>query len=93
MSAPLQGTSVRTRPTSYVEFGIVGSGASGKTLLWEVWTVGGAEKLGIVSWFGRWRCYAFFPDNRTVYERRCLRDIADFCESESRAKLKRKVKP
>ena len=36
--------------------------------------------LGVIKWFGRWRCYAFFPSPGTVFERRCLRDIATFCE-------------
>jgi hypothetical protein len=31
--------------------------------------------LGIIKWFGRWRQYAFFPDNGTVYNVECLNDI------------------
>jgi len=40
--------------------------------------------LGTVKWFGRWRGYAFFPCQQTVYEQVCLREIADFCEEFSR---------
>ena len=36
--------------------------------------------LGSVKWFGRWRCYSYFPNDQTVYEEQCLRDIAAFCE-------------
>jgi hypothetical protein len=39
-----------------------------------------APILGTVKWFGRWRCYAFFPSQQTVYEKTCLREIADFCQ-------------
>jgi len=36
--------------------------------------------LGTVKWFGRWRAYCFFPGTNTVYEKTCLREIADFCQ-------------
>ena len=74
---------------SYITLVPAGASASGKTRLWAVWTADGVARLGVVSWFGRWRCYAFFPETKTVYERRCLRDIADFCESATRAKSKK----
>lgn len=40
--------------------------------------------LGTVKWFTRWRKYAFFPCIQTVYEQKCLRDIANFCETVTR---------
>jgi hypothetical protein len=46
--------------------------------------------LGMVSWYGPWRKYCFFPMGNTVYEQVCLREIADFCESET--KLHRELK-
>lgn len=57
----------------------------GKTKRWFVYPKGQvwAEALGEVKWFGRWRCYGFFPAWRTVYEKTCLRDLAEFCESET----------
>lgn len=73
---------------SYIDFVLVGRSSSGKTLVWEVHSKDGGL-LGTVSWFGRWRCYAFSPNERTVFERRCLRDIAGFCESET-ANLRKK---
>lgn len=72
-----------------IEFVLVGASESGRTSVWEA-TVEDGTILGVVSWFGRWRCYAFFPHQKTVFDRSCLREIADFCESESRTKLKRK---
>jgi hypothetical protein len=47
--------------------------------------------LGEVRWFGRWRCYAFYPEPDTLYERQCLRDIADFCEARTREHRESKV--
>jgi len=71
---------------------------TGKTLIWEVLTKdggkdpGGGELLGEVKWFGRWRGYAFFPLRDTIYEHRCLRDIADFVETQTKAHRAKKRK-
>ena len=81
-----------TATESYISFVLAGASASGKTQLWEV-TTENATILGVVSWVGRWRCYAFWPHQRTVYEKRCLRDIADFCESRTRAFNAKKRRP
>jgi len=45
----------------------------------------GGNELGEVRWYGPWRCYAFFPAGGTLFEKDCLRDIADFCEQRSKA--------
>ena len=36
------------------------------------------ELLGSIEWFGRWRKYAFFPCQNTVFEPICLNDIINF---------------
>lgn len=74
----------------WLEFLMVGATPSGKTLVWEVRALNGGARLGHVSWFGRWRCYAFWPDPRTIYERECLRDIADFCERETKLRAEKR---
>jgi len=33
--------------------------------------------LGEVKWFGRWRCYAFFPDEQTIWNDECLNDVKE----------------
>ena len=38
------------------------------------------HELGQVKWYGPWRCYSFFPEAGTLFEKQCLRDIAAFCE-------------
>lgn len=40
-------------------------------------------ELGRVKWFSRWRQYAFFPADGTIFEPVCLRDIARYCEVET----------
>lgn len=48
-----------------------------KTQFWQVVSVKGAF-LGDIKWFGRWRCYAFFPEEETVFNSECLKDLEIF---------------
>jgi len=68
----------------YIVFIDAGYSVSGKTRVWDVATKEDYEDLvGEVRWFGPWRCYAFYPYDKTVFEKTCLRDIADFCEEQT----------
>lgn len=51
-----------------------------KTRCWIVRALQGLALLGQVSWYSPWRCYVFHPMQGTLFERKCLRDIATFCE-------------
>jgi len=59
--------------------------ATGKTHTYRVLSTAGSS-LGVVKWYGAWRCYAFFPARDTLYEQKCLRSIADFCEARTAEK-------
>lgn len=59
-----------------------------KTLIWNVVTKGAMLSLGSISWFARWRKYAFFPNTGTLYEQTCLRDIAQFIDEQMTARRK-----
>lgn len=67
-------------PATHIYFSFNGVRKSGKTVEYDVNTNDETDWLGTVSWFGRWRCYAFNPAPMTVFEKVCLRDIANFCE-------------
>jgi|GEM_PF-2288691 len=54
-----------------------------KTKVWEVLALDGGHLLGFIQWFGRWRGYSFHPSGLTVFEKTCLRDIADFIEEQN----------
>lgn len=69
--------------SAFIEFFRAADSPSGKTRTWDIRTKDSLEPLGSVRWFGRWRCYAFYPVSGTVFERVCLRDIATFCETET----------
>lgn len=59
------------------------------TKRWTVKPKDGSPSIGNVSWHGAWRCYCFFPHAGTVFERTCLRDIADFCEAQTKGQMLR----
>jgi hypothetical protein len=53
----------------------------------EAWRVESREdrvELGYIKFYPRWRKFAFFPLNDTLYEADCLHDIADFCKERTR---------
>jgi hypothetical protein len=71
----------------YIKFTPTGLSKSGKTQIWKVTAKDDeSDFLGWIKWYGAWRCYGFFPYlpvsaiGELVFEKRCLRDIADFCE-------------
>jgi hypothetical protein len=53
-----------------------------KTSIWKVVAREGGETLGKVAWWGPWRQYVFFPEHEALllFNRTCLRDLADFCD-------------
>jgi hypothetical protein len=65
--------------------------ANRKTDVWFVHPLDGGFDLGQVKWFTGWRRYCFFPHLDTVFEQDCLRDIATFCEDETRKHKERKA--
>lgn len=36
--------------------------------------------LGQIKWYGPWRQYCFFPEDETVFNKTCLKDIMCFLE-------------
>ena len=54
-----------------------------KTGTWRVVSRETEVLLGVVAWYGPWRKYSFHPEGWTVFEQKCLREIADFCERQT----------
>ena len=54
-----------------------------KTKVWSVASNEG-DMIGVVSWYGPWRKYCYSPHACTVYEQVCLREIAAFCEAQTK---------
>lgn len=57
-----------------------------KTRVWWVATQNGSGCLGKVEWCGPWRKYVLAPHGGTVWEERCLRDVAAFCERKTQGR-------
>lgn len=62
-----------------------------RTLCWRV-TAHEGGLLGYVEWYNPWRCYAFFPQPDTVFEKDCLRDLATWLEAETNARRRARQK-
>lgn len=52
--------------------------AGRKTKAFDVYN--GTMCLGQVRYFTRWRAYAFFPLEATVYDAKCLHELTVFCD-------------
>jgi len=61
---------------NYLVFREIITKAPRKTKILEVVSIRGVVVLGQIRWFGRWRQYAFFPSNDTVYSHDCLNVIS-----------------
>lgn len=34
--------------------------------------------IGEVKWYGNWRQYCFFPDEDSIYDRKCMMEVINF---------------
>lgn len=57
-----------------------------KTNVWAVY--GGLVQVGVVKWYAQWRRYCFFPNEGTLFEEECLREMATFLEDQTYARRK-----
>jgi hypothetical protein len=51
-----------------------------KTKTWNIVSKENGSELGWIGWYSQWRKYAFFPNEQTLYEEKCLREIAQFLQ-------------
>lgn len=72
----------------YIHFEQTGISPTGKTKIWAVLTSDGEDTLlGHIKYYGAWHQYSFYTDSPftdLVFEKQCLRDIANFCEEQSK---------
>ncbi len=61
---------------------------TGKTKIWIIVDRSNGL-LGKVRWFGRWRCYAFFPETDTVFNASCMRELVMFCDEATKKQRSR----
>jgi len=70
----------------YIDIVHVGNSPSGKTKIFHVVNKRDPEHdvPGVIKWSGAWRKYVYHSD-LAFYDAQCLRQIADFIESETNA--------
>lgn len=62
----------------FKDAGRVSPGA--KTSRWTVWSRHDSSLLGEIRWWIRWRQYVFIPQPEKLFDMKCMREAADFCE-------------
>lgn len=79
----------------YIDFSRARPSKTGKTSIWRCMAINGLGLrycLGEIRWAAPWRRYAYFPLPFTVYEKDCLRTIADFVDERTTRHRKRLAK-
>jgi len=75
---------------TFIEF--VPTAPNPKTKRWAVRSKDQGAQIGTVGWHGPWRKYCFMPLGNTVFEQVCLREVADFCEAETKRHREQKLR-
>ena len=65
----------------WLTFRWIAKSPSGKTDAWRVISKSSDKILGTIYWYAPWRQYSFAPEPGTVFNRECLRDLAEFLET------------
>jgi hypothetical protein len=69
---------------SWIRFVYFSRSDSGLTSRWKVVRSNGDSVLAWIAWYAPWRRYAMHAIEGIVFDATCLREIADFCETETR---------
>ena len=70
---------MNTKQYKYIHFDEVDAGDR-KTKVWECINNSWDDVLGEIKWYAPWRQYCYFPMDETIFNVRCLKDIADFIQ-------------
>jgi hypothetical protein len=69
---------------TWITFRVAGRSDSGRTAVWRILPKGEQGGIGDVRWYAPWRRYCLMPFGNTVFEEKCLREIATFCEDRTK---------
>jgi hypothetical protein len=62
----------------FIEFREVAITKNRITKKYEVVSKLHGDLLGVISWYSRWRQYAFYPESNTLFNTDCLTTIKNF---------------
>lgn len=68
----------------YIKFILDRKSPTGKTNIWKVVNKNNQVCLGEICFWGGWHSYVFSPHPQMIFEKQCLRDIANFCEQQTK---------
>ncbi len=57
-----------------------------KTPIYHIISKRSNLEIGQIKWYGAWRKYCFFPDEYTVWDRKCLKELIDFLDEINKRK-------
>jgi hypothetical protein len=66
---------------------------TGKTRTYSIRSRSRGDVLAIVRWYGAWRQYTMEPLYHTVWNKDCLREVADFLEGLMQERREAKAVP
>ena len=66
-------------------------GDTGRTEIHGVFSALHGDRLGTIRWYGAWRQYAFFPERETIWNRDCLRQMAEALDDAMRGQQLRRL--
>lgn len=72
--------------SAFLQFHDHGPSKSGKTRVWGIWSGQPGGYIGEVRWHAHWRRYAFFPNDGTLWDAGCLREVVAFIDEQMEAR-------
>ena len=76
--------------SNYFKINYLTDSKTGKTKVFEVLTLDNKIILGYIKWHGAWRKYTFHPESNTLFDNKCMIELARICEEKTKEQLKRK---
>ena len=65
----------------YHDDGLVSANAT--THKFSVYSKFNGSYLGYIKYFAQWRKFVFFPGSSSMFDCLCMREIAEFCETQT----------
>jgi hypothetical protein len=72
--------------SSYLKFVLSQRPEEKKTDIWEITSIQSGETLGEIRWWGSWRKYVFVPNNGSIFDIGCMKEIIEFINQEMLAR-------
>lgn len=61
----------------FVRFELIENNSDG-TSTFAIYNNVTGECIGTIQWYDEWRKYCFYPDDGTVWETECLKEVIDY---------------